>query len=39
MQGKGRYVAKGIAWSGRGKIDHVDISFDGGRNWTEAKLT
>ena len=39
MQGPGRYVAKGIAWSGRGKIDHVDITFDGGRNWHEAKLT
>ena len=39
MQGPGRYVAKGIAWSGRGKVDHVDISFDGGRNWKEAKLT
>lgn len=39
MQGPGRYVAKGIAWSGRGKVDHVDITFDGGRNWHEAKLT
>ena len=39
MQGPGRYVVKGIAWTGRGKIDHVDISVDGGRNWEQATIT
>ena len=29
---------KGLAWSGHGTITNVDISFDGGDNWTEAKL-
>jgi sulfane dehydrogenase subunit SoxC len=39
MDGPGRYVAKGIAWSGRGKVEAVDITFDGGRTWAEAKIT
>ncbi len=39
MHGPGRYVAKGIAWSGRGKVDHVDITLNGGKNWTEATIT
>jgi sulfane dehydrogenase subunit SoxC len=39
MSGPGRYVAKGIAWSGRGRITHVDVSLDGGKNWKEAKFT
>ncbi len=29
---------EGIAWSGRGTISNVDISFDGGDNWVEANL-
>jgi sulfane dehydrogenase subunit SoxC len=29
---------EGLAWSGHGKIKGVDISFDGGKNWVEAKL-
>ena len=29
---------QGLAWSGHGTIKHVDISFDGGDNWTEASL-
>ena len=36
--GPGFYEIRGIAWSGRGKIKHVDISFDGGVNFTRAKL-
>ena len=28
----------GLAWSGRGKIDRVDVSTDGGRSWTVAEL-
>jgi len=29
---------EGLAWSGMGTIEGVDISFDGGNNWVEAKL-
>jgi sulfane dehydrogenase subunit SoxC len=28
----------GFAWSGNGKIDAVDVSVDGGKNWQQAKL-
>lgn len=36
---KGRYWVEGLAWSGRGKIRHVDVSTDGGINWREARFT
>jgi sulfane dehydrogenase subunit SoxC len=29
---------KGIAWTGAGKIARVDVSTDGGKTWTAAKL-
>jgi len=29
---------EGLAWSGQGTITNVDISLDGGDNWTEASL-
>jgi sulfane dehydrogenase subunit SoxC len=35
---KGYYNVTGLAWSGRGKIKRVDVSFDGGVNWVEAPL-
>lgn len=35
---KGHYNVTGLAWSGRGKIARVDVSFDGGMNWVEAQL-
>ncbi len=35
---KGYYNVSGLAWSGRGKIKRVDVSFDGGRNWRTARL-
>ncbi|MCE2988771.1 MAG: sulfite dehydrogenase [Nitrosomonadaceae bacterium] len=35
---KGFYNVSGLAWSGRGKIKRVDVSFDGGQNWRTAKL-
>ena len=36
---KGEMVEiEGLAWSGHGTIKGVDISFDGGDNWVEAKL-
>lgn len=35
----GKYFVEGLAWSGRGRIRHVDVSFDGGVNWHEARFT
>jgi sulfane dehydrogenase subunit SoxC len=35
---KGYYNVSGLAWSGRGSIKRVDVSFDGGRNWRTARL-
>ncbi len=35
---KGLHQLRGLAWSGRGRIKRVDVSFDGGKNWTTAKL-
>jgi sulfane dehydrogenase subunit SoxC len=35
---KGRHEIRGIAWSGHGKITHVDVSIDGGNTWVEAAL-
>lgn len=35
---KGMHEMRGIAWSGRGRISHVDVSIDGGNTWTEAQL-
>ena len=35
---KGFYNVSGLAWSGRGKIKRVDVSFDGGNNWKTARL-
>jgi sulfane dehydrogenase subunit SoxC len=38
LMDKGFYNVSGLAWSGRGKVKRVDVSFDGGRNWRTAKL-
>jgi sulfane dehydrogenase subunit SoxC len=35
---KGYYNVTGLAWSGRGKVKRVDVSFDGGDNWQTARL-
>ena len=35
---KGCYNVTGLAWSGRGRVKRVDVSFDGGRNWRTARL-
>lgn len=35
---KGQNVISGMAWSGRGTIDRVDVTIDGGRNWYHARL-
>ena len=34
----GKLWIEGLAWSGNGKIKHVDVSFDGGVNWKRARL-
>ena len=38
LKGKGTYEIRGIAWSGHGKITHVDVTVDGGKTWHEAEL-
>lgn len=38
LKRKGVHEMRGIAWSGHGKITRVDVSVDGGNNWTEARL-
>ncbi|MEI6113109.1 MAG: sulfite dehydrogenase [Burkholderiales bacterium] len=35
---KGFYNVSGMAWSGRGKVVRVDVSFDGGKSWRAARL-
>ena len=35
---KGRNVLSGFAWSGRGTVQRVDVSMDGGRNWQTARI-
>ena len=35
---KGYYNVTGLAWTGRGSIKQVDVSFDGGKNWKPARL-
>jgi sulfane dehydrogenase subunit SoxC len=36
--GTASHTITGLAWSGRGRIRRVDVSVDGGRNWTPARL-
>lgn len=38
LMSKGTQLLRGLAWSGRGKIDRVDVSLDGGKNWQTAEL-
>ncbi len=38
LKERGFYEISGLAWSGRGRIQRVDVSIDGGRNWSEAHL-
>lgn len=38
LMDKGFYNVSGLAWSGRGSVKRVDVSFDGGRNWKTARL-
>ena len=34
----GLYELTGLAWSGRGRIDRVEVTVDGGRTWAKAQL-
>ncbi len=36
--GKGFTIVSGLAWSGNGKVKRVDVSLDGGRNWSPARI-
>lgn len=38
LKGTGFYEIKGLAWSGHGRIQRVDVSADGGKTWAEAAL-
>jgi sulfane dehydrogenase subunit SoxC len=38
LPGPGLYELTGLAWSGRGRVERVDVTFDGGRTWEEAGL-
>src|SRR5216117_446953 len=37
LKSPGLYEVSGIAWSGNGTITRVDVSTDGGREWTAAE--
>lgn len=38
MKGPGFYEISGLAWSGNGPIEKVEVSADGGRSWAPAAL-
>lgn len=38
LSGPGLYEVTGLAWSGKGRIARVELTFDGGRTWTDAVL-
>ena len=38
LPGPGLYELTGLAWSGSGKIDRVEITTDGGKSWMNALL-
>ncbi|HZB91949.1 MAG TPA: sulfite dehydrogenase [Stellaceae bacterium] len=38
LPGPGFYEVTGLAWSGRGRVARVEVSSDGGRNWSLAGL-
>ena len=38
LPGPGYWEIRGFAWSGRGRIAGVDVSLDGGKTWSQAKL-
>jgi sulfane dehydrogenase subunit SoxC len=38
LPGPGLYELTGLAWSGLGRIERVEITIDGGKSWVNAKL-
>jgi len=38
LPGNGLYGLTGLAWSGSGRIDRVEITTDGGKSWVDAQL-
>lgn len=38
LQGPGYYDISGLAWSGAGRIERVELSADGGQSWADAEL-
>jgi sulfane dehydrogenase subunit SoxC len=38
LPGPGFYNVSGLAWSGRGRVQSVDVSVDGGQSWRPAQL-
>src|SRR6266850_3370644 len=38
LPGPGPYELTGLAWSGRGRIERVEVTTDGGKSWVRAQL-
>jgi sulfane dehydrogenase subunit SoxC len=38
LKGHGYYEISGLAWTGRGAVQGVDVSADGGKSWAPAQL-
>jgi sulfane dehydrogenase subunit SoxC len=38
LNGPGFHEITGLAWSGNGLVSRVEVSVDGGKNWTDAEL-
>ena len=38
LPGPGYYNVTGLAWSGRGRVQSVDVSVDGGKTWVPARI-
>src|SRR5881296_4252501 len=38
LPARGLYELTGLAWSGRGRIERVEVTTDGGRTWVNAEL-
>jgi sulfane dehydrogenase subunit SoxC len=38
LPARGLYELTGLAWSGRGRIERVEVTTDGGRTWVKAEL-
>jgi sulfane dehydrogenase subunit SoxC len=35
---RGWHAVNGLAWTGKGKITRVEVSTDGGKNWSDAEI-